>query len=59
MVQETEEDWVAWTFFEELHEGDRELQHDEQVILENSIGNLIRKIKEGRDDPTSRYNASL
>ncbi|MCO6704916.1 hypothetical protein [Streptomyces sp. CHB9.2] len=59
VVQETEEDWVAWTFFEELLEGDRELQHDEQVILENSIGNLIRKIKEGRDDPTSRYNASL
>lgn len=60
VVQDTEDgDWVAWTFFDELVEGDRELEHDEQVILLNSVGNLIRKIREGRDDPTSRYNSSL
>jgi len=59
LVEETEEDWVSWTFFDELVEGDYELQFDQQLELKDSISNIIREIRKRRDDPTSKYNASL
>lgn len=51
--------WEAWTFFEELLEGDHELRFDEQMDLKDSISNIIREIRKRRDDPTSKHNASL
>lgn len=60
LVEETEEGgWVAWTYFDELVEGDYELQFDQQLELKDSISNIVREIRKRRDDPTSKYNASL
>lgn len=60
LVEETEEGgWVAWTYFDDLLEGDHELQFDQQMDLKDSISNIIREIRKRRDDPTSKYNASL
>ncbi|MND14826.1 hypothetical protein D3C81_193550 [compost metagenome] len=60
VVQEREDGaWEAWTFWEELEPGDVELKFDEQFELIDSIGNIVRKIRQGKDDPTSRYNSSL
>lgn len=60
IVEETEEGgWVSWTYFDELLEGDHELQFDQQMELIDSCSNIIREIRKRRDDPTSKYNASL
>lgn len=59
VVDNDEGDWVAWTFFDELLEGDHELQFDQQMDLIDSCSNIIREIRKRRDDPTSKYNASL
>lgn len=60
IVEEREDGgWEAWTFFDELLEGDHELTFDQQGELIDSCSNIIREIRKRRDDPTSKYNASL
>lgn len=60
VVQEREDgSWFSDTFFDELEPGDRELKFDEQFEIIDSVANMVRKIREGKDDPTSRYNSSL
>jgi hypothetical protein len=60
LIEEREDGgWESWTYFEDLLEGDHELRFDEQMDLKDSISNIIREIRKRRDDPTSKYNASL
>lgn len=51
--------WTATTWFEDLMEGDRELEHDEQVDILHSWENIVAMIRQGGEDPTSRFGAEL
>lgn len=51
--------WEAWTYFEELEDSEDALYFDQQVEMLHSIGNIVRMIRRGKDDPTSRFNSSL
>lgn len=60
MVLEREDGgYEAWTYFEELENPEDELYFDQQVDMHHSIGNIVRMIRRGKDDPTSRFNSSL
>ncbi|MBE0438166.1 MAG: hypothetical protein IBX57_00165 [Gammaproteobacteria bacterium] len=59
VVVETDDGWYADTYYDELLEGDRELNHVEQVDILETWTNVVNLIRKGGDDPTSRWNASL
>lgn len=60
ILMETETgDYEATTYFEDIYNGDRELEFDEQVDILMTWHNVKQKILEGKEDPTSRFNASL
>jgi hypothetical protein len=60
MVMDDEEHgWKVVTCFDELKEGDRELQIEEKAAI-LSVWDLVEaRIKDGRDDPTSKSGGSL
>lgn len=58
IVTETKDGFKASLYLEEVHEGD-ELYFDQQVEVLQTWAQLRIKLQEGRDDPTSRWNAAL
>lgn len=54
-----EPEWTAVTYYDDLDEGDRPLELDEQTDVILSMKQVVNLIRQGKDDPTSRYNASL
>lgn len=54
-----EPEWSATTYYDDLEPDDRELDILEQVDIVDTWENIRSKIREGKDDPTSRFNASL
>lgn len=60
MVQDDQEhDWKATFFLDEILEGDRELDFDEQVNILNTWQCVEAYLKRGRDDPTSQFGNML
>lgn len=59
IVTETEDGWQSTTYFEELLPDDVELDMDLQVDIMDTWENVLKIIRKGGDDPTSRWNASL
>lgn len=57
--EDTDEDWTATTYLDDLLPDDQELLLEEQVDILDSWTNIVAKIREGRSDPTSRWNADL
>ncbi len=53
------EDFVAVTYHEDLLEGDRDLTLLEQADILDTWRSLRSFMKANREDPTSKYNASL
>jgi hypothetical protein len=51
--------WTATTYFEELLPDDVELTLEEQVDIQNTWAWMREVIKQGKEDPTSRFNADL
>lgn len=59
-IEQPNGDLVAVTYFEELHEGDRELLLEEAVDIFELTWNTVRNaIRAGGEDPVSKYNAEL
>lgn len=60
-IVEVEEngDWHYTTYCEDLEDGDRELDLDEQADILMCWNNLRNLIEDKKDDPTSRWNAAL
>lgn len=56
--KEKESGFVVSQYLEEVHEGD-ELYFDQQVEVLMTWSHIRAKLLEGRDDPTSRWNAAL
>lgn len=54
-----EPEWSATTYLDELYEGDVELSIAEKADIQNTWESVRVMLKEGREDPTSRFNASL
>jgi hypothetical protein len=59
VVFNEKDDWSATTYFEELEENDNELNLFEQTDVVDSWKHLEALLKQGKDDPTSRWNSSL
>lgn len=52
-------EWSATEYLDELYEGDRELSIVEKDDIQHTWECVRTMLKDGRDDPTSRFNASL
>lgn len=52
-------DDVTTFYFDDLHEGDRELNIDEQMDILNTWDIIESYIKNGKSDPTSLFNNNL
>lgn len=59
MLPDGNGDYVATTYIEELIPGDRELMLEEQADILATWANVLNKVETGREDPTSRWNASI
>jgi hypothetical protein len=60
VVEDSEEHgWTSTTYFEDLYEGDRELQLEEQVDILDTWSNILNMLRHGGEDPTSRWNSKL
>lgn len=59
VVDVEDEGWSATTWFEELDSPEDELYFDQQTDIIHTWGNIVRAIRRGKDDPTSRWNSSL
>lgn len=60
MVQDHEEhDWKATLYLDELYEGDRELNFDEQIDIMNTWDVVRGYLARGKDDPTSQFGNML
>lgn len=57
--EDGESNWSSVTYFEELHDEDRELEIDEQSTILSSWSYLEQYIRAGKEDPTSVMNADL
>jgi hypothetical protein len=62
-ISEEDEDgnseWSSTTYLDELNEDDNELLFEEQLEIIQTWDKLQALLDEGKDDPTSRYNAEL
>lgn len=52
-------DWVHRQFYEELHEGDRDLTLEEKVDILNTWDAIQMYLRAGKDDPTSPVGGKL
>ncbi len=59
VIDEETGDWSATTYFDELLPEDEELLFEEQQDIIDSWEHFKAAIKQGRSDPTSRWNADL
>ncbi len=60
MVQDDQEhDWKSTFYLDELFEGDRELNFDEQVDILNTWDVVRSYLSKGQDDPTSQFGNML
>ena len=58
IVEDTDDGFRASQYIEEVNEGD-ELYFDQQVEVLQTWSQIKARLREGRDDPTSRWNAAL
>jgi hypothetical protein len=56
---DSEGNWSATTYFDDLEPGDRDLTLLEQVDIECTWAQVRAHLRRGKEDPTSRWNASL
>tara|TARA_B100000929_G_scaffold185186_1_gene146616 strand:- start:772 stop:1404 length:633 start_codon:yes stop_codon:yes gene_type:complete len=54
-----EPEYTATTYYDDLDPSENELDLLEQVDIVDSWENVVNLIRHGKDDPTSRFNASL
>lgn len=59
VVQETDDGWRVKHFMDDLHDGDRELLHDEKVDILSTWDSLQYFMHPGLKDPTNPYGGSL
>lgn len=59
VTEDPDGNYSSTTYFEDLHPDDRELDIDEQADILITWEEVKAKIKEGREDPTSKWNSSL
>ena len=60
MVQEHEEGgWYANCYYDEMLLDEEELNVDEQVDIIESWTNIVSAIRNGKEDPTSKWNSDL
>lgn len=59
VVDDDKDDWSATTYYDELLPEDQELLLEEQVDILVSWESVVQKLREGRSDPTSRWNSDL
>ena len=52
-------EWVCTSYLDDILEGDRELNHDEQIDIRITWDNVLAIIKAGEFDPTSIFNSRL
>lgn len=53
VVQDTEDSWFVKFYPDEIHEGDRELHHDEKFTILDTWSIADMFMKKGEEDPTS------
>lgn len=54
-----EPEWSATTYFDELDPDEAQLEFSEQEDILDTWTNIVAKIREGKEDPTSRWAAEL
>lgn len=59
VMDDDNDTWQATTYYDELLEEDRDLDILEQADIIDSWSNIVKLIRNGGDDPTSRWNAAL
>lgn len=59
IVTDTEDGWTSTTYHDDLNNDDAELHVDEQHDILISWTALVKMIRAGKEDPTSRYAAEL
>lgn len=59
MVETKPDTYYATTYYDDLYPNDRELEIEEQSDILNSWENIKAAILEDKEDPTSKWNASL
>ncbi len=59
VVDETDDGWRVKYFVEDLHEGDRDLLHDEKVDILSTWDSLKYFMHNGLSDPTNPYGGNL
>jgi hypothetical protein len=59
LVFDAEGDWICKQYLDKLHEGDRDLFHEEQVDIQQTWTAMDLVMHLGKDDPTSASGGML
>lgn len=52
-------EWSATTYLDDVYEGDNELTISEKADIQHTWASVRAFLRDGHDDPTDRFNASL